>query len=286
MLWPSTQLKTSAESHRINYLRDKVTVMLKTTIKASCLALTLAFAAPSMAQNAATVNGQSISSALVDFIVAEQVKRGQASSPEMRATIRQELINQEVMKQEAIKKGLGSQPEVKYQVQMMNQAILANALREDFFKNTTVTDAEVKETYKKITEMMGGSEFRASHILVETEDQAKAIIAKLGKGSKFADLAKAESKDPGSAANGGDLDWANPNSFVPEFSQAMVDLKKGEYTKTPVQSQFGYHVILLADTRQATPPALEEIRPQLEQRMINDKWEAYQEKLFNSAKIK
>lgn len=175
---------------------------------------------------------------------------------------------------------------MKYQVQMMNQAILANALREDFYKNTKLTDKEVQDAYAKIAQMMGGSEYRASHILVEKEEEAKIIIDKLGKGGKFEDLAKAQSKDPGSAPNGGDLDWANPNSFVPEFSQAMVGLKKGEFTKTPVKSQFGYHVILLADTREATPPKLEEIRPQLEQKMINDKWEEYQGKLLSSAKVK
>ncbi|WP_370261260.1 peptidylprolyl isomerase [Limnobacter sp.] len=260
--------------------------MLKSTLTASAVALAITFSSGALAQNAALVNGQSIPSELIDYIVAEQAKRGQEASPEMRATIRQELINQEVLKQEAIKKGLASKPEVKYQVQMMNQAILANALREDFYKTTKISDKEVQETYAKIAQMMGGSEYRASHILVETEDQAKAIIAKLGKGAKFEELAKAESKDPGSAPTGGDLDWANPNSFVPEFSQAMVALKKGEYSKAPVRSQFGYHVIYLADVRESSPPKLEEIRPQLEQRMVNDKWEAYQEKLLSSAKVK
>ncbi|HEY1058726.1 MAG TPA: peptidylprolyl isomerase [Limnobacter sp.] len=264
--------------------------MLKNSLKTAALVgLTTVVALASsaaLAQNAALVNGQSIPSELVDFIVKEQGKRGQAPSPELRAAIRQELIKQEVLKQEALKKGLSSKPEVKYQVQMMNQAILANALREDFLKANKPSDAELQAQYKKIAEMMGGSEYRASHILVPSEDAAKAIIAKLDKGAKFADLAKAESKDPGSAPNGGDLDWANPNSFVPEFSQAMVGLKKGEYTKTPVKSQFGYHVILLADTRQATPPALDQVRDQLEQRMVEEKWEAYQEKLISGAKVK
>lgn len=260
--------------------------MLKTTLKATGLAALLALGNPLHAQNAAIVNGQSIPSALIDFIMAEQEKRGQAPSPEIRDTIRQELIGQEVMKQEAVKKGLANTPEVKYQLQMMNQAILANALREDFFNNTKLSDEEVQAAYTKIAEMMGGREYRASHILVEQEAQAKTIIEKLGKGSKFEELAKTESKDPGSAPTGGDLDWANPSSFVPEFSQAMVGLKKGEVTKTPVKSQFGYHVILLTDTREATPPKLEEIRPQLEEKMINDKWSEYQEKLLSSAKVK
>lgn len=264
--------------------------MFKRTLKASILASMITLgtlgANGAFAQNAALVNGQSIPSELVDFIMKEQAKRGQPASPEMRSTIRQELIKQEVMKQEAVKKGLSSNKEVKYQVQMMNQAILANALREDYFAKNKPTDAEVNDAYAKISKMMGGAEYRSSHILVPTEEAAKAIIGKLGKGAKFADLAKAESKDPGSAPNGGDLDWANPNSFVPEFSQAMAALKKGEYTKTPVKTQFGYHVILLEDTREATPPALDQIRGQLEERMMADKWEAYMEKLVSSAKVK
>ncbi|MFN4328106.1 MAG: peptidylprolyl isomerase [Limnobacter sp.] len=260
--------------------------MLKHTLKATVLATLIATAAPAFAQNAALVNGQSIPSEMLDFIVREQGKRGQAPTPEMRSMIRQELIKQEVLKQEAVKKGLASKNDVKYQVQMMNQAILANALREDYFASNRPSDAEVKDQYKKIAQMMGGSEYRASHILVPSEDAAKALIAKLDKGAKFADLAKAESKDPGSAPNGGDLDWANPNSFVPEFSQVMVTLKKGEYTKAPVKSQFGYHVILLADVRDTQPPALEQVRPQLEQRMMEEKWQAYQEKLISSAKVK
>lgn len=260
--------------------------MFKKTLKNTAIATSLALMAlPAVAQNAAMVNGQSIPSALVDYIVNEQGKRGQAPTPEMRSMIQQELINQEVLRQEAVKKGLGSKNEVKYQIQMMNQAILANALREDFFTKTKLSDKEVQEAYDRIAKLIGGSEYRASHILVETEDQAKSVIAKLGKGEKFADLAKKESKDPGSAQAGGDLDWANPNSFVPEFSQAMVGLKKGEFTKAPVKSQFGYHVILLADVRETTPPKLEEVRPQLEESMLNEKWEEYVGELKSKAKV-
>ena len=259
---------------------------MKTTVATLALVAGSLLGTVAYAQNAALVNGQSIPSDLLDFILKEQAKRGQEPTPELRANIRKELINQEIMKQEAVKKGLGSQASVKFQMQMMNQAILANALREDFYKKSKVTDKEVQEAYEKIKQMMGGSEYRASHILVDTEDQAKGIIAKLDKGGKFEELAKTESKDTGSAKNGGDLDWANPNSFVPEFSKAMASLKKGQYTKTPVKSQFGYHVIFLVDVRETTPPALEDIRTQLEERMMNEKWAEYQDTLTKSAKIK
>jgi peptidyl-prolyl cis-trans isomerase C len=260
--------------------------MLKTNLKISLLTLALASSGIAFAQNAAIVNGQSVPSELVDFIVKEQVKRGQPETDELRATIRQELVNQEVMRQEAVKKGLASNKEVKFQLQMMNQAIMANALREDFYKNHKVTDAQVNEQYKKLSTLMSGNEYRASHILVKTEDEAKDIITKLEKGAKFSDLAKEKSSDTGSAQNGGDLDWANPNSFVPEFSKALVELKKGEYSKTPVKSQFGYHVILLTDTREAKAPALADIRPQLEQKMLNDEWTKYQQELMTKAKVK
>jgi len=257
--------------------KTKVALML-----AACMATT----APAWAQNAAVVNGQSISSELLDFIMAEQAKRGAPNTPEVRATIRQELVNQEVLRQEAVKKGLGNKPQAKFQMQMMQSAILANALREEFFSKNKPTDKEIQDTYAKISKMMGGTEYRASHILVESEAEAKSIIAQLDKGGDFGKLAAEKSKDPGSAKNGGDLDWANPQSFVPEFSQAMVGLQKGKYTAAPVKSQFGFHVIMLSDVREATPPALAEIRPQLEGKMMNDKWEAYMADLQKSAKVK
>lgn len=260
--------------------------MLKTKLKNNFLVFALLACGTVSAQNAAIVNGQSVPSGLVDFIVNEQVKRGQPASDELRDAVRKELVNQELLKQEAVKKGLANSKDVKYQMQLMTQGILANALREDFFKNNKLTETEVNESYKKITETMGGDEYRASHILVENESEAKAIVAKLDKGGNFTEIASAQSKDPGSAKNGGDLDWANPKSFVPEFSQAMVALKKGEYTKTPVKSSFGYHVILLTDKRQATPPALADIRPQLEQHVLNEKWGQYLKGLTSQAKIK
>lgn len=260
--------------------------MLKSKFKAPLLLVGLLMAAGvAQAQNAAVVNGKPISSELLDFIVAEQAKRGAPASPEMRATIRQEMVKQEVLRQEAVKKGLGNSDSVKFQMQMINQAVLANALRENYFQTAKPSDAEIKESYDKIASMISGNEFRASHILVETEDEAKKIIADLNNGGDFAALAKANSKDPGSAQNGGDLDWANPQAFVPEFSKAMVDLKKGEYTKEPVKSDFGYHIILLTDMRESAAPPLEQIKDQLVEKMMADKWEQYQADLLKKAKI-
>jgi peptidyl-prolyl cis-trans isomerase C len=129
-----------------------------------------------------------------------------------------------------------------------------------------------------------GLEYRARHILVEKEDDAKALIAKLKKGSKFEELAKAQSKDTGSGANGGDLDFAKPDAYVPEFSQALTKLKKGEMTQTPVKSQFGYHIIRLEDTRQAKAPVLDEIRPQIKQKLEQQKVSKFRDEIRAKAK--
>ena len=259
--------------------------MLSLKSKVAVLVSTLMLTAPTFAQNAAIVNGQSISSELVDFIVAEQAKRGAPAGPELRTTIRQELINQEVMRQEAMKKGLGSKPSVKFQMQMMNQAILANSLREDFYAKNKMTEAEVKDAYAKIAKMMGGSEYRASHILVEKEADAKDIIAQLDKGADFAKIAGEKSKDPGSAANGGDLDWAGASSYVAEFSDAMTKLDKGQMTDAPVKSQFGWHIIRVDDVREAQLPKLEEVKPQIAQQLQQQKMGKFQEDLRGKARI-
>jgi len=148
-----------------------------------------------------------------------------------------------------------------------------------------VTDAEIKGEYDKFVAANAGKEYRARHILVEKEDEAKAIIANLKKGSKFEDLAKKQSKDPGSAANGGDLDWANPQGFVPEFSKAMVSLKKGEVTAAPVKSQFGFHVIRLDDVREAQLPPLDQVKPQIAQQLQQQKLGRFQDDLRGKAKI-
>lgn len=266
-------------------------MILKNTLKASTLATLIALgsvgASSALAQNAALVNGQSIPSELVDFIVKKQTERGgQQATPEMRTMIRQELVKQEVLKQEALKKGLNSKKEVKYQIQMMNQAILANALRDDFIGSHKPSEAETKDAYNKIIKTISGPEYLASHVLVKTEDEAKAIIAKLGKGGDFAEIAKAESQDPGSASQGGSLEWVNPSAFVPEFAAELAALKKGEYSKSPVKTQYGYHVVLVKDKRETTPPAFDQVREQVEQQLLAEKWETYMDKLTSSAKVK
>jgi len=162
---------------------------------------------------------------------------------------------------------------------------LIRELFTQYQKTNPVSDADIKAEYDKFVAGNSGKEYRARHILVEKEEQAKAIIASLKKGGKFEDIAKKQSKDPGSGANGGDLDWANPNSFVKEFSQAMVELKKGQVTDKPVKTQFGFHIIRLDDTRESPVPKFDEVKAQIAQQLQQGKLAEYQQGLREKAKI-
>jgi peptidyl-prolyl cis-trans isomerase C len=248
------------------------------------VALFAAAAIPALAQNLAVVNGKPIPSSRADMMVKQMAAQGQPDSPQLRTMIKEELINREILMQEANKLGLADNQDVKAQLEMARQSIVIRALVADFLKKNPVKDADIQAEYDKFKAQAGDKEYHARHILVDTEDEAKAIIAKLKGGAKFEDLAK-QSKDTGSAANGGDLDWASPSSFVKPFSDAMVALQKGQITETPVKSQFGYHVIKLEDTRPAKVPALEEVKPQIAESLQQKKWQAYQQQLHDKAKI-
>ncbi|MFT5533740.1 MAG: peptidyl-prolyl cis-trans isomerase C [Burkholderiaceae bacterium] len=252
---------------------------------ARLLVVLIAMAAlPAMAQNIAVVNGKAIPSSRADLMVKQAATQGQADTPELRKMVKEELINREVLVQEADKLGLGNSADVKSQLEIARQSLVIRALVGDYVKKHPVSDADVKAEYDKFKATAGDKEYRARHILVEKEDEAKAIIVKLKAGSKFEDLAKA-SKDPGSAANGGDLDWASPASFVKPFSDAMVALAKGSYTEVPVKTQFGYHVIKLEDTRAAKVPTMEEVKPQIAESLQQKKLQEYQQELRTKAKV-
>jgi len=249
------------------------------------LAMTAMVALPSFAQNVATVNGKPIPAAKVDQVVKQVVAQGKATdSPQLREAIKKDLIGREVLIQEADKQGVGTRPDVKNAIDNARQSIIINAMLADYIKKNPVKDADIKAEYDKYKAQMGDKEYHARHILVGTEDEAKQIIAKLKGGAKFEDLAK-QSKDPGSAANGGDLDWASPASFVPEFSKAMTSLQKGQITETPVKTQYGYHVIKLEDVRVAKIPPLEEVKQQVAESLQQRKLAAFREELMKKAKI-
>jgi peptidyl-prolyl cis-trans isomerase C len=256
------------------------------TLKPARLLVVLLAAAalPALAQNLAVINGKPVPSSRADIMVKQLASQGQQDSPQLRAMVKEELINREILIQEADKLGLGATPEVKNQVDIARQSIVIRALVTDYLKKHPVTDAEIKGEYDRFKAQAGDKEYHARHILVDKEDDAKAIITKLKGGAKFEDLAK-QSKDPGSAANGGDLDWASPASFVKPFSDAMVALQKGQVTDTPVKTQFGYHVIKLDDVRPAKVPALDEVKPQISEALQQKKLQAYQQQLRSKAKI-
>ncbi|MGJ7499226.1 peptidylprolyl isomerase [Variovorax sp. RHLX14] len=238
-----------------------------------------------LAQNAAIVNGKPVPKARMDVLAQQLAAAGRPVTPEMQSQLREEIVAREVFMQEAQKQGLDANDDYKNQLELARQAILIRALFENYRKTNPVSDADVKAEYDKFVAANGGKEYKARHILVETEDQAKKIMADLKKGAKFEDIAKKQSKDPGSGANGGDLDWANPASFVPEFSEAMIKLKKGETTPAPVKTQFGYHIIRVDDIRQAQLPKLEEVKPQITQQLQQQRLQKYQEDLRAKAKV-
>jgi peptidyl-prolyl cis-trans isomerase C len=252
---------------------------------ARLLAILLAtIALPVFAQNLATVNGKAIPASRADGMIKQMESQGQHDSPQLRKMVKEELVNREILMQEAEKQGLGTNPEVKSQLELARQSIIIRALVTEYLKKNPVTDAEIKAEYDRFKAQAGDKEYKARHILVDKEEDAKAIIAKLKAGGKFEELAK-QSKDTGSAANGGDLDWASPASFVKEFSTAMTGLQKGQITDTPVKTQFGYHVIRLDDVRTAKIPSLEEVKPQISESLQQKKLQAYQAELRAKAKI-
>lgn len=251
-----------------------------------CAAVALPLAA--QAQNVAIVNGKAVPKARVDALIkqvqAQAAAQNQQLPPDLEARVRDKVVMDEIFTQEAEKRGLAASADYKVQMEQARQAVLTKLLTQDFAKKNAVTDADVKGDYDKFKAQSAGTEYRARHILVEKEDEAKALIAQIKGGASFEDLAKKNSKDPGSGANGGDLDFAAPGSYVPEFSQAMVKLKKGEMTQEPVKSQFGYHIIRLDDTREAQFPPFDDVKGQLKQRMEQQRIGAFVEEIRAKAK--
>lgn len=212
----------------------------------------------------ATVNGVAIQHNTANAFLAEQKAQGVPDSPELKEAVREELVRRELLAQEAKKMGLDKRADVVAQIELSRQALLVRAYMQEFIKARPINEELLKNDYDKIKSQLGGTEYKARHVLVEKEDDAKAIITNLKKGAKFEELAK-QSKDPGSKENGGDLGWNSPASYVKPFGEALVKLEKGKYTEVPVKSEFGYHVILLEDSRPLNPPPFEQIKAQLAQ---------------------
>jgi peptidyl-prolyl cis-trans isomerase C len=224
--------------------------------------------APSKGPVAATVNGKPITQRTVDLLMKQNAATGRPDTPESRKAMIDQIAFQMVVAEEAVKKGLDKTPEVAEQIEAIKQSVLANAYVQDLIKNAPVSDEAVKAEYDRIKATITGNEYKARHILVEKEAEARDIIARLKKDpSQFAKLATEKSKDPGSKAQGGDLGWVDPKRMVPEFSAALTKLEKGKFTQEPVKTQFGYHVIALEDVKPIEAPPLAEVKGPLVQQL-------------------
>lgn len=232
----------------------------------------------------ATVNGKPIPRSREDALVALQVEQGRPDSEQLRSAAKDELVNREILEQEARNHGFGKKPEIRDQMDLARQGVLINAYMRDYVQSHPIGEDTLKKEYEMLKTQVGDKEYRAKHILLDNEDAAKDVIARLKKGEKFDDLAKL-SKDSASKERGGDLGWGPPSKFVPPFAQAMVKLEKGKYTETPVKTSFGYHVILLEDSRPLKVPQFDALKPQLVKRLEAQLVAKHVAELRNKAKI-
>lgn len=254
-------------------------------LAAALLVGALMSATASAAGNAfVTVNGVAVSQNLANAFMAEQKAKGAPDTPDLKNAVREELIRRELLLQEAKKIGLDKKPEISAQADAARSAIYIRAYIQDYVKKNPIAEAQLRAQYETIKTQLGSTEYKARHILVKSEDEAKTIIESLAKGTKFEELAK-QSVDPGSKENGGDLGWASAGNFVKPFSDALTSLTKGKHTEAPVKSEFGYHVIQLDDTRPLNTPPFEEIQPRLVQQAQSEQINKMVEALRAKAKV-
>ncbi len=230
----------------------------------------------------AKVNGRTIPQSTLDLVVTTRVAQGQADTPELRKNIREDLINRELVAQEAARKGLDKNPSISARIALERQTVLINAFFEDYLKSNPINEDMLKKEYERIKPQLPVKEYKARHILVEQEGEAKEIIAQLRKGASFEKLAAEKSKDQGTKTKGGDLDWGPATRYVKPFGDALARLKKGQITEAPVQTNFGWHVIRLDDERAVKIPSFEEARPSLQQLVQNQ----VVQKLLNDLRAK
>ena len=230
------------------------------------------------------VNGQPISKALLQSIMTEMTQRS-GGQPIPEDKVIDGLIARELLRQEAEKQNLIKDPSVAMKIENATREALVQASVENFRKNAAVTEEELKKEYDTRVAALKNTEYKARHILLESEEAAKDVLAKLAKGAKFDELAKKLSKDPSAKQNGGELGWFNPQQMVPEFSAALATLKNGETTKTPVKSQFGWHIIDREDSREQTPPPFDAVKEQFRNALVGQKLQKHVEDLKAAAKI-
>ena len=247
----------------------------------------LSLAAPASAQNNVTkVNGKTIPQERVDFFVRNVVAQGRQDTPELRNMVKEELINRELLAQEAARRGLDKSPDVAVQLDLSKQEILMGALLREVVKGSAVSEDAIKKEYERLKGQLGSREYKARHILVQKEDEAKDIIAQIRKGVSFEKLAAEKSIDPGSKVRGGELDWSSPAQYVKPFGDALARLKKGQMTETPVQSNFGWHVIRLDDERPTKVPPYDQVKQNLQQQLTAQAQKQAYEKTISDLRAK
>ena len=242
-------------------------------------------AAPTVKDPVATVNGVAIPKSRSDALARQQASRGQRDNDELRAMVREELINREVISQEAAKSGIAKRADVQAQIDAARQEIVVGTFIGEWMRRNPVPDAEVQKEYERVKSQAGDKEYKARHILVKSEDLAKTLLADLKKGAKFEELAGKHSEDPGSKARGGDLDWSAAGMYVAEFRDALVKLEKGKTTEAPVKTQYGFHIIRLDDVRAAQFPPLAQVKGQIQQQLQQQRLQGYVEDLRKKSKI-
>lgn len=260
--------------------------MQKLTALVATATASVVLSTAALAQNVAVVNDRPIKKSVEDAWVKQLTQQGQQDSPELRTRVKEELIRREVLLQEAAKRGLDKKEDVKFQVENQRQSVLIQALMRDELQKQKITDEQIAAEYEKQKAAAPAREFKARHILVKTEEEAKKLLAQLKKGDKFEELAKANSTDTGSAQRGGDLDWSAPDAYVKPFADALIKLEKGKTTEAPVQTQFGYHIIRLDDVRDTQFPPLDQVKGQLSEMMHQQRIQTFVEGLQKKAKIK
>ena len=249
------------------------------------LALAQAPAKPAATGPVATVNGVQIPRSRLDIVVRQQTTRGAQDSDQLRTQLREALINNELLIQEANRSGIAKKADVQQQIDLVRQEVIANAVVTEYIRTHPIGDGDVQKEYERAKAQTGDREYKARHVLVANEEDAKSVLADLKKGAKFDEVAQKRSLDEGSRPKGGDLDWNVPSNFDKAFADAMVKLEKGKMTDTPVRSRFGFHIIMLDDVRPVNFPPLAQVSQQIQQRLVGQKVDGLIRELRGKAKI-
>jgi peptidyl-prolyl cis-trans isomerase C len=241
---------------------------------------------PADAAPVAIVNGTPIEREYFDFYAKGLAGKNSVSeiTPEQRAQALDNLVRAQVVAQEAKKQGIDKEPATASLLQLSDLNVLQQALSDRYLNDKKPTEQEVRAEYETQVGLLPHQEYHVHHILVATEGFARKLIGELEKGANFSDVAKRESMDP-SKTNGGDIGWLTPDRIMKPFADAMVALKKGEFTHKPVQTQYGWHIIRLEEVREVTPPSFDQVRQRLEQVVQAKKFKAYTDGLITKAKI-